>query len=162
MTTLESALADTSHLAPFDGRPVVRTTIAVTNAGDGLSEALAVDPRELHHGERVFVVLECEVAKVTFTPVRGATDLLVRVHTLRAGGATMVDPETVEEQLAAQADRIALAREQAQGIARIGNPDQLVADHDEGRHVDEPVDECPECYPPEPTPTKPKRTRKRP
>src|SRR5688500_16882470 len=52
-TDAAGALAPTDHLTPFDGRQVLRTSIAVSNAGDGLSEALRIDPREFHHGEVV-------------------------------------------------------------------------------------------------------------
>lgn len=38
-------------LSPFDGKPVVRSTIAVTNAGDGLSDALGIDPQGEEHAD---------------------------------------------------------------------------------------------------------------
>lgn len=127
MTDLATAMADTSKLSPFDGCPVVRTAIAVTKAGDGLSEALKVDPQEYHVGDKVYVVLECEVAAVRFKPVdKDTPDVLVREHTLRAGTATMVDGDLVATQLAEQAERIQLAKEAAEGVARLpyeGNGD---------------------------------------
>lgn len=148
---LARALADTSKLSRFDGRDVLRTTIAITNAGDGLSEAMAVDPRELHLGERVRVVLDCEVAKVRFDPIKG-TDALARVHVLRAGDATIVDDDLVEEHLRVQRERIAVAKEQAAGIVRLpgvdeapgSEEDRLANEHVNGEHVDL-VDGCPDC-----------------
>lgn len=104
----------TNALAPFDGKQVVRTTIAVTNAGDGLSEALAIEPREMHHGETHYVVMETTVAKVQHTPLKDAPDLLVRGHTLKAGTATIVDAEAVKAMIAAQAVKNDLARQAAQ------------------------------------------------
>lgn len=118
MTDLATALADTSALHSFDGHPVLRSTIAVTNAGDGLSNALKIDPCEFAHGQKVYVVLECEVSKIAFVPIPD-TDALSRVHTFRAEGATIVDADAVKRQLDEQADRILKAREEAEGLERI-------------------------------------------
>lgn len=150
MTDLARALADTSALHPFDGRDVLRTTIAVTNAGDGLSEALGVDPREFRHGEKVYVVLETTVNKVRFDPIKD-TDCLARVHVLKAGAATIVDEAVVKAQIARQKERIARAKEEAAGIARLPGVDdetdeeRALADaHANGEHSDL-VDGCPDC-----------------
>ena len=107
-------MAKRTGLGRFDGREVIKSTVAVTNAGDGLSKALAVDPAALDLGDKVYVVLECEVSKVTFVPVPD-TSKLQRVHTLKAGGATLVDEDLVREQLDTQAQRI----EESQGIQRL-------------------------------------------
>jgi hypothetical protein len=103
-----------SPLGRFDGREVIKSTIAVTNAGDGLSKAMGVDPSAMDLGDKVYVVLECEVAKVTFTEVDD-TAKLARNHTLRAGDATIVDEDLVREHLDTQAQRI----EEAQGVHRL-------------------------------------------
>lgn len=89
------------HLTPFEGRDVVQTTIRVTNAGDGLSEALAVDPVEMHHGERRYLLIEAEVTRVHYDEVKD-TDVLRRVHTLRAGAATLVSADFALEAIAEQ------------------------------------------------------------
>lgn len=101
-------------LGRFDGREVIKSTIAVTNAGDGLSKAMAVDPAKMDLHEKVYVVLECEVAKVTFTEVDD-TNKVARNHTLKAGDATIVDEDLVREHLDAMAKRI----EEAQGVHRL-------------------------------------------
>ena len=103
-----------SPLGRFDGREVIKATIAVTNAGDGLSKAMAVDPSAMDLGDKVYVVLECEVAKVTFTEVDD-TAKLARNHSLKAGDATIVDEDLVREHLDAMAQRI----EEAQGVHRL-------------------------------------------
>lgn len=144
-TTPEAAQADVSGLAPFDGKPVVRTTIAVTNAGDGLSDALSIDPQEFHHGDRLFVVLECEVAKVAHTPVSKDTPgLLVRQHTLRAGTGTIVDEDLVAEHVARQAERIDTARRHAKGEFTFDEA-ALEAEHEDGQHASDLRDGCPLC-----------------
>ncbi len=145
MTDLASALADVSQLTPFDGKPVVRTTISITNAGDGLSDALSIDPQEFHHGDRVFVVLECEVAKVAHVPVdKEVPDVLVRQHTLRAGVGTIVDESIVAEHVARQADRIDAARRSAKGEFTL-DEHQLTEAHHDGDHAAELVVGCPDC-----------------
>jgi hypothetical protein len=88
-------------LTAFENRDVVQSTIRVTRAGDGLSQALAVEPAEFHLGETRYIVLECQVAKVHYEEL-GDTGCLRRVHTLAAGAATIVDHDLVGHVLAAQ------------------------------------------------------------
>lgn len=144
-TTPEAAMANVSQLTPFDGLPVVRTTIAVTNAGDGLSDALGIDPQEFHHGQTVYVVLECEVTKVAHVPVdKDTPGILIRQHTLRAGTGTIVDADLVEEQVQRQAERIDTAKRHARGEFTLDEA-QAQEDHDAGKHADDLVVGCPAC-----------------
>lgn len=115
-----------TDLKPFESRDVVETSIRVTNAGDGLSKALKIDPAEFRIGERVYVVLECDVAKVRHEPVKPEKgeelDLegnLQRVHFLSAGAATIVAKDLVLEHINAQKDRIQQAADEAAGQARL-------------------------------------------
>lgn len=103
------------RLPIFDDREVSRTAIKVTNAGDGLSQALQVDPQAFHLGETVYVVLETVVSKVEHEPaVDGdAEGPLIRSHVLRAGAATIVDADLVAEQIRVQTVRIKAAEEAA-------------------------------------------------
>lgn len=102
------------NLNTFDGRDVVTTSVQITNAGDGLSTALTVEPVEFHHGDIVCVVLRCEVTKVGFVPVKD-TDVLNRVHTLRTGDATIVEESLVKKVLDEQRRKIEAAR----GVQRL-------------------------------------------
>lgn len=107
--------ATTTKTPPtFEGRDVVGTRVAITNAGDGLSKAMTIEPRELHIGDTVFIVLEGEVTKVTHHRVKD-TDVLNRVQVIRAGVATLVDQDLVKGVLDAQR----LAIEKAAGIERL-------------------------------------------
>src|SRR5262245_46125916 len=122
MTDLANALADNSQLAPFEGADVLRTQVAVTNAGDGLSQALGIQPQAIKLGQTFYVVLECLVQQIKYVPAvdkQHPEDGLARVHVLRAGRATLVDKEAVTEALDAQAEKIRLAREAAEGIQRL-------------------------------------------
>lgn len=118
-------------LRPFEGRPVIGTQIAVTNAGDGLSESLNVEPEELPLGITVYVVLECEVTQVRYREVKD-TEALIRSHTLKAGTGTIVDAGLVQDVLADQAARNLRHREEKQGVQRlpIDDPDDDDPDDD--------------------------------
>lgn len=109
-------------LTQFDNRNVIATPMALTNAGDGLSKAMSVEPNELSIGETVYVVIEAEVSGITYQPVKD-TDALVRKHTLRAGTATFVDESLVRDLLDEQERKI----EESNGVHRLeyteGDPD---------------------------------------
>lgn len=90
-----------AKLHKFEGREVIGTKVAISRAGDGLSQALAIDPEELRIGQTVYVVIECEVGPVTMEPVK-ETDALTRKHKLIAGTATLVDKALVADLLEAQ------------------------------------------------------------
>jgi hypothetical protein len=130
-------------LGTFEGHAIAKTTIAVTNAGDGLSEALKTEPKLLEHGEVVYVVLECEVSKVRFDPIKD-TDQLARVHILRAGTAALMDPEVVRPAVVAQAEKNQLRREEESGVLRLAF-EELRGQHLLGEHDTEPVPECSLC-----------------
>jgi hypothetical protein len=104
----------TAALNPYEGLAVTVATIRVTNAGDGLSAALKVEPTEYHHGDTVYVMLECEVARVAYEPIPDTNELR-RVHTLRAGVGTVV----ADEAAAAAIERQRAVLERAAGIQRL-------------------------------------------
>lgn len=131
-----AAHADSSALQPFDGREVVRSTIAVTGAGDGLSAAMAVDPQEYHHGQEVVIVIRGVVGKIRFDQLDPDDEdsALVRVHSIKAGTATILNEagaKRVQKDLDRQADAIKRAVEAAKGIARLEGIDDPPADGDD-------------------------------
>ncbi len=101
-------------LHKFEGRDVIGTKIKITGAGDGLSQALAVEPVELRSKETVYVVTECEVGSITFEPVKD-TDAYTRIQQLRAGTATIVEKSLVAELLQQQKDKI----DEAKGLHKL-------------------------------------------
>lgn len=104
----------TNLLPTFDGRDVIASTIAVRKAGDGLSEALSIEPAPFHIGETVFVVLECEVTAVNHLPIPKAESVLARKHVLTTETATIVDGALVAEVLGQQKAKLETARLEAQ------------------------------------------------
>lgn len=123
MTDLATALANTPGKLPdYAGRSVIRTAIKVTNAGDGLSQGVAIDPQVLPVGATVYVVLECVVDSHEHDRVLDKgndTGLLLLNQVLKAGTGTIIDADLVREAIDHQADKIRLAREQAAGVQRL-------------------------------------------
>lgn len=105
----------TTELTQFDNRDVIGATIKVSNAGDGLSAAMKIAPREFHHGERVYVVMETTVDQVTHVESKDDPARLVRSHRLKAGMATIVDFKLVSRVLDEQQKAI----DKAKGIEAI-------------------------------------------
>lgn len=135
-----------TELQPFDGRDVLRTAIAVTNAGDGLSDAMSVDPRELHVGETVYLLIEAEVAKIRFESIKD-TEALARVHVLRAGTATFMEADQAEQAIDTMRDRVLKAKEAERGISRLPYDDdgEHGLAHARGEHAEGLVTGCPVC-----------------
>lgn len=106
--------ATAQDLGTFDGLDVITSSVAITNAGDGLSQAMSIDRRQLHHGETVYVVLECEVVDIQFPKIKD-TESLNRKHNLRAGTATIVEKDAVIEVIDEQRVKI----ERAQGVEQL-------------------------------------------
>lgn len=115
----------TGALPSFDGRDVIKSTVAIRKAGDGLSDALDIEPSPFSIGERVVVILETEVTAVDHREVP-KTDVLARKHVLTTTMATIADPSLVADVLEAQRakneeHRLALQREreEADGVQRV-------------------------------------------
>lgn len=142
---IEAALADTSALQPYGGRDVIRTKIAVKGAGDGLSEAMAVEPVEYEIGQKVYLVLECTVAGHKHKPDKDDQTVLELVQEFQAGAAAVAEEDLVIELLQTQKDRLEQAREAARGIVRLpydedGEPDYDGPEIGSGLYDDDEVD----------------------
>jgi hypothetical protein len=144
-------------LTPYRGREVASTSIRITNAGDGLSQGMAIEPVELEVESTVYVVMECKVAGHKHGPLP-KTSMLQLEQTLKAGTATLVDADLVADVLKAQAEKIEgarkaaeLAKEAESGTRRLYLSDDEVAAlqlaHDEGKHEGDLglVEGCPGC-----------------
>lgn len=101
-------------LHKIEGNEVIASKVAIKNAGDGLSKALAVEPVELPMFEEVFIVLRCAVGALHFAPVKD-TRSLIRTQDLIAGTATLVDKSLVIDLLQAQQEKI----DEAEGKAAL-------------------------------------------
>lgn len=102
-----------TKLSDFEGLEVTQSSIEIPGAAGGFREALKVDPVELHKGQVIHAVLECEVQKIRHDSLdkEDLTGPQERVHILRVTGAAIVDRSLVGDALDAQAERIAAAKE---------------------------------------------------
>lgn len=110
--------SDPHPLEDFEGHPVIGSKVAITKAGDGLSEALSVEPVAYDLGGTLYVVLKVTVDKVRYSEVKDTTSL-VREHTFAAQAATIVDAELVADLVAKQVEMVRKRKEEAAGIQSI-------------------------------------------
>lgn len=102
------------NFAPQEGREVVRSRVVLTKLGDGLSQAVKLDPIELHHGEEVTFLVRGRVKKVTFDEVAD-TECLSRDHVVIAKTVVIVENDFGAERVQQQAER----------LVKLGNPDAV-------------------------------------
>lgn len=116
-------------LGDFEGKTITGAALILQNAGDGLSQAMEIEPVVIHHGELVYLVIEAECTKVRYDNVKDDDEALTRVHILRAGVSTIVDAALVHDVLEAQ--RVAI--EKAKGVERLPFDGDESETSDEGK-----------------------------
>jgi hypothetical protein len=85
-------------LHDFEGRTVQRATVKITAAGDGLSDALAIQPEEIELDEERSYVLQGSCVRVSIeTDKNGITS---RVHTIKTHGISPIDSKIAAEAIA--------------------------------------------------------------
>ena len=99
-------------LPDFENMTVEKATLRVVKAGDGLSEALSIQPKAYHVGDIVWLAMKGEIIKVEHR-AQNDSEGLVRMHTLEALGATEVAEGDVRQFLDAAAERSRKAKEDA-------------------------------------------------
>jgi co-chaperonin GroES (HSP10) len=99
-------------LKSFEDRDVVQSAAKVVNAGDGLSDAMTLEPVEYNVGDRVHLVLETVCTGVSYVPVKD-TDVLKRVHTFKTQLGTVVPEKAVSKIL--NAHRLAVDEARGRG-----------------------------------------------
>jgi len=106
-------------LKPFGDRDVTEAAMKIVGTGDGLSEALEVDPAEHELGDTVYVVLKATVTKITYERIKDSEELR-RVETVKAVFGALVD-ELAARKLLEYAKR---AIEDAHGVQRLPGTDE--------------------------------------
>lgn len=119
-------------LQPFENHDVVGTSITLKNAGDGLSQALKIDPAEYEHGESVYLVVETKVSKVSFVPSKDNADNMIRHHELATVVATPVEHGKVKTVLASHRKKL----EAAEGVSQLPGLDEPSDDDTGGAETD--------------------------
>lgn len=112
----------TTDRLTFEGFEVDSVQIRITNAGDGLTEALQINPKALHIGDDFACVLRGKVTQVNHK--EGKDDSTIRLHTVKTTGITEVDLDMAKRILGANAESLARAKADREGQL------QLEADED--------------------------------
>lgn len=100
-------------LPEFEGLTVDHATVRITNAGDGLSEALEIAPKALSIDDSVYYVLRGTVTQVNHRIDKDTN--VTRVHTVKATRITEVDRDVAEKMLQMAAEELERARAERDG-----------------------------------------------
>lgn len=106
-------------LKPFEDHDVRGAKVIITKAGDGLSDALSLDPESYDLHEQVYFILRGEVQKVRYESVTPSSSDLNRVHIVVTQEIARADADDVAALLETATDRVRLAKEEAEGVQRI-------------------------------------------
>lgn len=115
---LPSQPADAPARTTFEGDLVLRSTVKITKAGDGLSDALKVDPIAMHRGDDVYFVLHGNVRHVAFPPEKKDSNEVVRQHVIDTVDIALVDEAAVDALLKANRDRVQRGLDSMKGQLR--------------------------------------------
>lgn len=119
------------ELEKFEGRSVTGASVRITNAGDGLSDAMELDPELLAHGSTVWFVIRGEVTQVNYRNAgKGSEGELVRVHTVAAREVARVNGAAVSDLLDSEATRIAELRAAEEERRAIEEEERLRAEEE--------------------------------
>ncbi len=108
-----------SNLPDYEGTPVRKATMKITNAGADLTEALAIAPKAFHIDDEIYLVLKGTITKIEHRKERPDDDDLVRLHSLKAEEAVEVTKADVEGFLAQRREQAKAARDAAKGQERL-------------------------------------------
>jgi hypothetical protein len=109
-------------LGEHDGLPITQSSAQITNAGDGLSESLAMSAVHIPVESEVVIVLTAKVKRHSYERVVGAEksvkDEFVEVTTYRTDAAFMIDPDLLEEAIAKHMERRAAHRSELERLRK--------------------------------------------
>jgi hypothetical protein len=133
-----------AELEPILGRPVEATTIKITNVGDGLSKALALDPKQYALGEEVTCVVRGVVSKIEAVEVDPDDDSptapVNQSHTVKGHSVVVLTDAQAKKHDAA------MKRQEAEWVRRVEESlgvDPIPGLEDAGTDDDEPADDEP-------------------
>lgn len=117
-----TAVMKQDELPDFEGEKVEGALIRITNAGDGLTEALEVAPRALHRNDIAYFLIRGKVDQVNHKTAKATKykdERVVRVHTIVAEAATEIEDEYAKKILMAAADNLARRKAEIEGQEQI-------------------------------------------
>lgn len=128
MTTTEP---ETRSFGEYRGKPITAITMAVKNAGDGLSKSLDInvpDLDDLEVGNVVRVLLEGEIKRHDYALIEKADSYELKIE-IKAGAGMLTDQG--ERKLRAVRDLIAKTAGAKRGQDRLGGMDATDLEGDE-------------------------------
>lgn len=126
-----------TKLPAFESNAVSAARVRITRAGDGLSEALKIEPRAIQLGERVYYVLEGECVQINHVE---KDDIITRVHTIAAESIAEVDDETATKMLREAANELERKKAAADGQAGLFDQEQEALDREARDATDSPAE----------------------
>lgn len=143
-----------TNLSDFEGLPVTETGAELPGLAGGLRKAFAVEAREDHQGDDVFILIKGNTHKVRFEPVdKDSPDgNQRRVHVYAPETITFVSQRFAAEEIAKQEEAVA-EMERQRKAERYADRNQLTIEaaivaleHEDGDHADGIVQGCPLCF----------------
>lgn len=117
-------MTTTQPLPAFEGLDVQQAKVKITNAGDGLSDALKVAPVALELGDEPYYLLRGEVTQINHIE---KDELITRVHTVKASAITPVDPDPAKKLLDEAAVELEKAKADAAGQLMLDGENEALA-----------------------------------
>ena len=109
----------TEALPIFEGQPTTGARVKITNAGDGLSDALDIAPEAHELGDELAFILRGHVTQIAHLQ-KESHGPLVRVHTVKATDAVRIDLEMAEKSIRANADELERLKAEQAGQLALG------------------------------------------
>jgi hypothetical protein len=106
-----------ANLPEFEGQTVHKASLRITGAGDGLSEALDLEPQALELGDEVCFVVKGHISQVNHR--EGKDNAIVRLHTMAVSSTAPIDQATADKVISEDAERLAKLRDERDGQTRI-------------------------------------------
>lgn len=123
-------------LPTFEGNSVNKAAVRITNAGDGLSAALDVEPKAYQIGEEVSFVLTGTVTQINHSQ-KDEDGPIVRLHTIKASGVTEVEQDLAYKLLTSAREEIERKKAELDGQTRMEDED-AAADREARDGTDSP------------------------
>lgn len=119
-------------LGEYHGLPILKTTIAITNAGDGLSKSMKIAPVIHEVDTEVMVLVRCTVSRHGYQLLDEDTPAYELKQSFKADTATVVTGAQYEKILNRQADAVRKAEAESKGQGRIPGTDERDLDGGDG------------------------------
>lgn len=116
-------------LGEYLGKDIIRTSVKITKAGDGLSKSVGITPQLFAQGDELMVLVKVRVGQHIHKPIPD-TECLELVQEFEALTATIVTDQASSRRLAQQEQALAKAAEKKKGVERLPGE---VADAIDGR-----------------------------